>query len=374
MTACRVTAPIAITTMPHTPGPESRLADPVAALNRLPPPPPGKKGWPWTTTSRPLPDKTPDGSPWPLISVVTPSFNQGRYIEQTIRSVLLQGYPNLQYIIMDGGSTDSTSVILRRYRPFVSIIVSEKDRGQSHALNKGVLRAEGQLIGWQNSDDLYLPNAFSTAAAAWLRLHRPDAVYGALETIDAASAVIGRYRTSPFNPVEMFPWANMFNQSMFFSRSVVGRDGLVDEHLHHCMDYDLFWRMILDGRRLEYVPDYAAYFRLHGDAKGFTQTHVAAREFFAIYQMLYRRRELPPLVRQGALNSMRGLCYDHFGKARWDLFHEQIHALRRTAGWRRLGRPLMVRYLLSRMGPRFVGWVKGLRPGHGRQEAQMQVS
>jgi glycosyltransferase involved in cell wall biosynthesis len=304
------------------------------------------------------------GRPWPLISVVTPSFNQGEFLEETIRSILLQGYPSVQLIVIDGGSTDATSVILRRYRPFLAEVVSERDNGQSHALNKGFARARGDLIGWQNSDDLYAPRAFEHAALAWARLHRPDVIYGKLDLIDTSSAITGAYLTSAFNPVAMFPWANMFNQSMFFSRRFLQEPGPIDESYHHCMDYELFWRLILKGYYFQYVPEIVGRFRLHSQAKGSTQTDVAAREFFRIYQMLYRRtdpRPLPPLIRRAALESMRGLCVDHFGKSKWELFHEQIRALRQTVGCTRMGGAMLLRYALSLLGPKRVEQLKRQR-------------
>ena len=107
-------------------------------LSELPSPPPGKTGWPWTEESRRLSSQTPDGRPWPRISVVTPSFNQGKFIEETIRSVLLQGYPNLEYFVFDGGSTDNSVEIIKKYSPWLTYWVSERDNGQSDAINRGL--------------------------------------------------------------------------------------------------------------------------------------------------------------------------------------------------------------------------------------------
>src|SRR5215469_2917833 len=115
-----------------------------ARLADLPPPPAGHTGWPWTIESMPSPPARTDGSPWPTISIVTPSYNQGQFIEETIRSVLLQGYPALEYIIIDGGSTDQSVEIIKKYEPWLTYWISESDRGQSHAINKGFKRATGE--------------------------------------------------------------------------------------------------------------------------------------------------------------------------------------------------------------------------------------
>lgn len=133
-------------------------------LAELPPPPPGKTGWPWTEESSQLPESMPDGGPWPRISIVTPSYNQDRYVEETIRSVLLQGYPNLEYSVIDGGSNDSSPEIIKKYEKWLTFWVSEPDRGQSHAINKGLTSATGQWANWLNSDDYFLRDALREVA------------------------------------------------------------------------------------------------------------------------------------------------------------------------------------------------------------------
>lgn len=122
-------------------------------IQDLPPPPSGRSGWPWTDASPQLPQKRPDGSEWPRITIVTPSYNQGEYIEETIRSILLQGYPNLEYFVMDGGSTDGAVDVIRKYARWIDYWESVPDQGQAHAINKGLKRATGDWFHNVNSDD-----------------------------------------------------------------------------------------------------------------------------------------------------------------------------------------------------------------------------
>ncbi|MEO8399398.1 MAG: glycosyltransferase, partial [Ignavibacteriaceae bacterium] len=131
-------------------------------LKEIPPPPKGKTGWPWDEETTP---EIYEGlKNVPKISIITPSFNQGLFIEQTIRSVLLQNYPNLEYIIIDGGSTDNTIEIIKKYEPWIKYWISEKDSGQSEALNKGILHCEGEIFNWLNSDDYYSKDCFKLIA------------------------------------------------------------------------------------------------------------------------------------------------------------------------------------------------------------------
>lgn len=133
-------------------------------LPELPPPPRGKTGWPWTIESKRLPEKMPDGRPWPRISIVTPSYNQGRYIEETIRSVLLQGYPDLEYIIMDGGSTDGAVDVIRKYEHWLTHWQSRPDSGQGAAILGGMKCSSGRIVHWINSDDVVLSDILGLIA------------------------------------------------------------------------------------------------------------------------------------------------------------------------------------------------------------------
>jgi len=138
-------------------------------INSLPLPPAGKNGWPWNDLHQHLAADRQDEFICPKISIITPSYNQGQFLESTIRSILLQGYPNLEYIIIDGGSTDKSIEIIRKYEPFLAYWHSRKDNGQSDALNQGFSISTGDLMGWICSDDMLEPNALCQLASCYQR-------------------------------------------------------------------------------------------------------------------------------------------------------------------------------------------------------------
>lgn len=238
------------------------------SLKELPPPPEGKTGWPWTEESAPLPETMPDGTPWPRITVVTPSFNQGPFIEETIRSVLLQGYPDVEYLVFDGGSTDNTLDIIKKYGKWIEHWESTPDRGQSHAINKGFKRASGDIVGWINSDDVYCKDAFCIAAQ-WLS--KEDGVYfiyGDCHVVGEKGDKIDYYK-GKFYPSQDFRayWNHYVPQpSVFFLRDVIHEVGLLDEGLDLVMDYD-FWLRCSLKYFLYYTNEVMACFRIHGVSK-----------------------------------------------------------------------------------------------------------
>jgi glycosyltransferase involved in cell wall biosynthesis len=334
---------------------------PCATLRELPPAPAGRTGWPWDAESPPPPPLMPDGRAWPTLTVVTPSYNQGRFIEETIRSVLLQGYPALEYVIIDGGSRDQTIDVVRRYARFIDHWVSEKDSGQADALNKGFRRAGGNWVGWQNSDDYYARDAFAAAARAAAEHSEASVIYGSVELCDGGSRITGSYPTGPFDLQKMFPWANMFNQSMFFHGRVFDAGIFLDENLKHYVDHDFFWRLILADFKFHYVPELSAVFRIHDEAKGATQQEIAAAELHALYRRLFQDGRLPASVRRRALESMRAHCVDQFGKSRWKLFEQFSTDLRRIAGWRGMGVNLTMRRAMTRLGVSNIERVRRLK-------------
>jgi glycosyltransferase involved in cell wall biosynthesis len=220
-------------------------------LSKLPSPPSGKTGWPWTEEGPQLPDTMPDSStssgqvaPWPRVSIVTPSYNQGQFIEETIRSILLQGYPDLEYIIIDGGSTDNTLDVIRQYEQWTAYWVSEPDRGQSHAINKGFERATGAIISWLNSDDLFYPGAFRAIALGFAE--HPDAgmIYGTGAKISAqGDAVIKKVLYRPHDEKLLRTRYCMLQQSAFMRREALLDVGLLDESVEYFIDWELSLRL-----------------------------------------------------------------------------------------------------------------------------------
>jgi glycosyltransferase involved in cell wall biosynthesis len=328
----------------------SNLAE--LSVQDLPSPPSGKTGWPWTVDCDLLEsDVLPQFSKYPRISIVTPSYNQGEFLEETIRSVLLQGYPNLEYIIIDGGSTDATIDIIKKYEPYIAYWVSEPDRGQSHALNKGIQHATGTVLGWQNSDDFYQPNAFRHAITALQQDPTIDVVYGYVGYVDSHSQFVRHNIASEFNLLNMLPYINMCNQSMFFRfNSVTKAQISIDESFQHGMDVELFWRLAAHNFKFKFAPEIEASFRLHDAAKGSTQLDVAATDNVRIFLSIYSDSRFPQPVRQKALTCAINQCIDAFDKLKLDLCQTLFKTIWSAVGPAAANPQLLTKVALSYVG------------------------
>lgn len=215
----------------------------------------------------------PNGSEWPKISIVTPSYNQGQFIEETIRSVLLQGYPNLEYIIIDGGSTDNSIEIVKRYEQHLAYWISEPDRGQSHAINKGFKQCIGDYVAWMNSDDCYMPEALKDT----FNQPKPnfvDLIYGCTyigESLEKRQLL----QNSKIKHFDLKKLLRFFysveyvipSQSVFVSKYLLKRVGLISEDLHYWMDLEWFARMALVKPSVYKNSKPICFYRVHNDAK-----------------------------------------------------------------------------------------------------------
>lgn len=242
-----------------------------------------KNTWPWRleTYIKPAISNT---LTLPKISIITPSYNQGMYIEETIRSVLLQDYPNSEYIIMDGGSTDSTLEIIKKYEPWLTYWESVPDRGQSHAINKGIEKASGDWIAWLNTDDIYLQNALMNIASIITQSVEPISwIVGTTIFTDSNLHEISRFKphlyTEPSRDINYIPqgWIDFVctkrsgialpQPSSFWRRTAVIQAGGINESLKYAMDHELYGRLAYQGIHPVLTEKALACFRIHNDQK-----------------------------------------------------------------------------------------------------------
>jgi glycosyltransferase involved in cell wall biosynthesis len=203
----------------------------------------------------------------PRISIVTPSFNQAAFIERTICSVLDQNYPNLEYIIIDGGSTDGSVEVIRRYEKHLTFWVSEQDRGQSHAINKGLKIATGDWIAWQNSDDIFYPGTFESLANAARKNSQSNLIIGNMNMIDEQGDVINdlKYVTPTYESL-LAEGMVLTNQAAFWRRSIHQKIGYLKEDLHYGFDFEWFLRILQYGRATHVNKTWGGL-RMHSETK-----------------------------------------------------------------------------------------------------------
>lgn len=204
----------------------------------------------------------------PKISIITPSFNQAEFLEELILSVIDQNYPNTELIIMDGGSTDGSLDIIKKYEKYIAYWVSEEDRGQTHAINKGLKVASGDLIGWQNSDDFYTPGAFSTVSEEYQKDSSYDVYYGHKYDVDKVGNIYWKSYVTTYNLITFIIDTHLiFNQSVFWKRALVDKIGYLDESLYFSMDREYFIRMGVNKVGMKFINQFLGCLRHYPETK-----------------------------------------------------------------------------------------------------------
>jgi glycosyltransferase involved in cell wall biosynthesis len=248
-----------------------------------------------------------------LVSIITPSYNQAKFLERTIRSVLEQDYPNIEYLVVDGASTDGSVEIIRRYADRLAWWVSEKDSGQSEAINKGLRRARGEIVGWLNSDDVYLPGAVSAAVAAFQSHPEAGLVYGEALAIDADGKPFNVMHARQYTLADLLAFNIICQPAAFMHRSVLEQVDYLDPAYHLLMD-NLLWMRMAQKAPIVYVPQTWAAARYHEQAKNRTRGAAYGREARVLVNDLKSRPEFAEII---ALDEKRIMA----GVNRFDAFY-----------------------------------------------------
>lgn len=266
--------------------------------------------------------------PLPRISIVTPSFNQAAFLEETLRSVLEQDYPRVEYLVIDGGSTDGSVEIIRRYAARLAYWVSERDKGQSDAINKGWARATGEIVAYLNSDDTYEPGALRIVGEYFAQHPETGMVFGHCHQINEHGTRVGVLRANPFELRQLLYTNVIMQPTVFLRKAVLDDVGMLDADMGFAMDYDLWLRVAL-RHRIDALPVALANFRAHGASKSFAQPYGFVRDMQTALTRAFEHpnmpRELLPLRTQALTNMYLVtllLCYalgqPEQGRALWE--------------------------------------------------------
>ncbi len=241
----------------------------------------------------------------PRVSIVTPSYNQSRFLEQTICSVLEQGIDALEYLVIDGGSSDSSLEIIRRYEQQLAGWVSEKDRGQADAINKGFKAASGEIVAWLNSDDFYLPGAIQAALNAFREHPQAGLVYGDVLSVDAEGRTFNIQRFQPYDLADLMSFRIISQPAVFMRRSALEQAGLLDLSYHYLLDHQLWLRMAQIAPMV-YIPQTLAAARYHAGAKNLAHTAEFGREALRIVDWMQANPDFSPVFEQQRTRILAG--------------------------------------------------------------------
>ena len=202
----------------------------------------------------------------PLVSIITPSFNQARFLEQTMRSVLEQDYPNIEYLVADGASTDGSVDLIRKVEKKLAWWTSEKDEGQADAINKGLSRAKGEIVAWLNSDDYYMPGAVASAVKALMDHPQAGFVFGNVRVVAEDESIINQLTYGDWGLADLMAFRIIGQPAVFMRREVLERAGSLDLSYHLLLDHQLWIRMAMEGKMV-YVPQLWASAHYYDDCK-----------------------------------------------------------------------------------------------------------
>src|ERR1044071_5286481 len=230
-----------------------------------------------------------------LVSIITPSYNQALYLEQTIQSVLGQDYPRLEYIVVDGASTDNSFEIIKKYNDRLAYWISEKDSGQAEAINKGFVRASGEILGWLNSDDYYLPNTIAVVVKCFEE--NPDVVmvYGDMLAVDGDGRTLNVLKYKQLSLEDLLCFQIVGQPSVFFRRTALEKTGLLDTSFHFMLDHHLWIRLAHQGGIL-HVPQVWSAARYHAAAKNRARAAEFGREAFRVLDWVKTQPALAGVV------------------------------------------------------------------------------
>jgi len=234
---------------------------------------------------------------FPLISIITPSYNQGQFLEETIRSVLLQDYPDIEYIVIDGGSTDNSQAIIRKYKTQLAWFVSETDSGQADAINKGLKKATGEFVAWINSDDIYTKGAISSAVDKLKSNPDCGMVYSNVLSIDAESSIFNTMEYGNWGIRELMQFNIIGQPGVFMRRKALEDVGLLDPKFHFLMDHNL-WLKIALKYPVKYINEFWAAARFHPAAKNIAHAEKFGIEAFRIYEWMEKQVDFLPLFQE----------------------------------------------------------------------------
>jgi GT2 family glycosyltransferase len=264
-----------------------------------------------------------------LVSIITPSYNQAPYLEQTIQSVLKQDYPRLEYIVIDGGSTDGSLEIIKRYEDRLAYWISEKDSGQAEAINKGFARAEGAILGWLNSDDYYMLNTISVAARCFQQNPEVVMIYGDMLAVDGQGETLNVLKYKQLSLEDLLCFQIIGQPSVFFRRAALEKTGMLDTTFHFMLDHHLWIRLAQQGR-IMHVPQVWSAARYHPEAKNRARAAEFGREAFRVLDWAKKQ---PGLAESLASVKRRALASAHRYNARYLLDGGQ--AVSSLAAWLR---------------------------------------